>query len=170
MTDEEIETTRKTDLKASLGRMDDVELGLCATQRGIDPRKFTKRDDLIAAIELQAEDEANSAASKKKIEQDEADQAKSIASEEDQRTGTAKIIRALNAEFCRDLPHEARSGSGFEPEEGHPRFGGEFDVPNGRYRVSGSDWLFDIKGKRLAGVERATEQNKFGGKKVIAVD
>jgi hypothetical protein len=75
----------------------------------------------------------------------------------------------LNAEFCRDIPQEGRHGS-FEPEEDHPRFGGDYDVPNGKYRVAGSEWLFLIHKKKLQGAERATEANKWGGKHVIAID
>lgn len=164
----EIEDARKHDLAAKLKRMDVTELKIYAEKTGVDISSAPHRDDIVAAIELKEENDAKAAAAQKAIEDDEAAQARAIKDETDQRGPIERRIRALNGDFCRDVPQEARGGS-FEPGEDHERFGGEYDVPDGRYRVTGSEWLFDIEDKRLARAQRATEQNRFGGNKVVAI-
>lgn len=161
------EKRRKADLSAQIGRMDEVELGLFAQQVGVDASKTPAREDLIAAIELKAEVDA--AAGRQALRDMEAEETVSVADEDSRRPAASRIIRALNAEFCRDIPQEGRHGS-FEPDEDHPRFGGDYDVPNGKYRVVGSDWLFLIHRNKLQGAELATEKNNYGGKHVIAID
>lgn len=161
------ETT--VNLAEKLEKMDDTEIKLYAQQQGIDVAKVTDRAGLVAAIEQKASEAAAAAVAAKKLQDDEAAQAASIAGEEDRRSATDKVIRALNADFCRDVPPAARSGGTFEPDEGDPRFGGDYDVPNGRYRVVGSDHLFDVKGKKLVAVHRASAVNKWGGAKVVAI-
>lgn len=158
---------RKADLIASIERKDDVELNMFAKQIGLDPEKYSSRADLVTAIE--SLDEDNAAAGRQKIRDMETEEANSVASENDRRTAGSRIMHALNAEFCRDIPQEGRSGS-FEPEDDDPRFGGDYDVPNGKYRVAGSEWLFLIAKKKIVSVERASERNKFGGKGVILID
>lgn len=164
----EIEEARQHDLAAKLKRMDVTELRLYAEKTGVDLSSAPHRDDIVAAIELKEENDAKAAAAQKAIEDDEKAQGEKIRDEADQRGPIERRVRALNAEFCRDVPQEARAGS-FDPGEDHARFGGEYDVPDGRYRVVGSDWLFDIADKRVAGAQRATAQNNYGGKNVIAI-
>jgi hypothetical protein len=161
------EKQRKEDLAAEIKRKDDVELKLFAQQIGIDADKHPKREDLQAAIELKAEEDA--AAGRKAIRDADEEQAKSVATEEDRRTASARAVRALDAEFCRQVPQEAYSGS-FEPGEAHPRFGGEYEVPNGKYRRTGSEWVFEFRKKRLISAVRATAANNYGGEGVKAVD
>lgn len=165
--EQQAEKRRKADLAAEMKRMDDVELRLLAARVGVAADDTTKRDDLIAAIDLKAE--ADAAAGRQKIRDIEAEEGKTVEEEDAKRPATSRIIRGLNAEFCRDIPQEGRSGS-FEPDEDHPRFGGDYDVPNGKYRVAGSEWLFLIHKKKLQGVERASEANKYGGKHVTEID
>ena len=161
------EKQRKADLAAEMERMDDNELKMLAQRAGVDASQHPERKDLVAAIELKAE--ADAAAGRAAIRDMEEQEGQSVANEDVNRPESSRIIRALNAEFCRDIPQEGRAGS-FEPDEDHPRFGGDYDVPNGKYRVTGSEWLILIHNKKLMGIERATEANKYGGKHVIAVD
>ncbi len=161
------EKQRKADLAAEIERMDDTELKMLAQRMGVDPAATPARKDLVAAVELKAE--ADAALGRQKIREMEAEEEASIANEDTRRPASARIIRALNAEFCRDIPQDGRGGS-FEPEEGDPRFGGDYDVPNGKYRVTGSEWLISIHKKKLMGIERASEANKYGGKHVIPID
>ncbi len=165
--EQQAEKQRKADLAAEMARMDEVELKLLAARAGVEADKYPKREDLIAAIELKAE--ADAATGRQALRDLEEEEKNSVATEDDRRPPATRIIRALNAEFCSDIPQEGRGGS-FEPDEDHPRFGGDYDVPNGKYRVSGSEWLFLIHKKKLQAVERATEANKYGGKHVIAID
>lgn len=162
------EKQRKADLSLQIERMDDTELGLFAKHVGVDPEKMS-RQDLVAAVELKAE--ADAAAGRQAIRDMEKEQGEAVANEDVNRPAASRIIRALNVEFCRDIPQEARAG-GFEPEDDHDRFGAgaSYDVPNGKYRVAGSEWMFTIHKKRLMSAERATEQNKWGGKHVIPIE
>ena len=161
------EKNRKEGLAAAMARMDDTELKLLAARAEVEADKYPKREDLIAAIELKAE--ADAAIGRKALREMDEQEATAVSAEDSKRPATARIIRALNAEFCRDIPQEGRHGS-FEPDEDHPRFGGDYDVPNGKYRVSGSEWLILIHKKKLQGIERATEKNNYGGRHVIAVE
>lgn len=162
------EKQRKADLAAEIERKDDVELRMFAQQIGVtDVEKITARKDLVAAVELKAEVDA--AAGRQAIRDMESEEASSVAGQDDKRLPTARILRALNAEFCRDIPQEARAG-GFEPGDDDARFGGDYDVPDGKYRVLGSEWVFEIRKKKLAGAARATEKNHYGGKDVKAVE
>lgn len=164
---EDAEAKRKADLAAAIERMDDVELGLLASKNGVDIGGLTARADIVAAVEMKLDDDAKAAADAQALADIEADQASEIADEEDGRDATAKIVRRLNTEFCRDVPQAAREGS-FEPEDGGA-FSGEYPVKDGRYRVVGSEWLFDFRKKRLALATRAAAANKFGGKGVIHI-
>lgn len=161
------EKQRKADLALQMDRMDDTELKLFAVRVGVEPDKTPARKDLIAAIELKAE--ADAAAGRKAIRDMDEEEAKRVADEDDKRPAASRILRSLNAEFCRDIPQAGRAGS-FEPEDDDPRFGGDYEVPNGKYRVVGSEWTFLIAKKKLVSAERATEGNKYGGKGVIAID
>lgn len=161
------EKTRKEGLAAAMARMDDTELKLLALRAGVEADKYPKREDLIAAIELKAE--ADATLGRQALREMDEREAAAVSVEDSKRPASARIIRALNAEFCRDVPQAGRHGS-FEPDEDDVRFGGDYDVPNGKYRVSGSEWLILIHKKKLQGIERATEQNNYGGKHVIAVD
>ncbi|MFT4115428.1 hypothetical protein [Bradyrhizobium sp.] len=165
--EEAAEKQRKEGLAAEIKRKDDVELNLFAQQIGVDATKYPKREDLEAAIELKAEQDA--AAGRKAIRDADQQQADSVAGEEDKRSMHARAVRALDAEFCRQVPQEAFSGS-FDPGEEHPRFGGEYNVPDGKYRRTGSEWVFEFKKKRLVGAVRANEANSYGGKNVKHVD
>lgn len=165
---EAAEAKRKADLHAHLERKDGVELGLFAKEQGIDLTGVTATDDMRATIELHMEAEAKKAAADAAIRDMEAGEARKIAREAGGRDDTANTMRTLNALFCRDVPQGARAGS-FKPAQDDALFGGEYDVPNGKYRVAGSEWVFEIKNDKLVNAVRATQQNQYGGKGVISV-
>lgn len=161
------EATRKAELAAEIKEMDDTQLAELAKRAEVDASAYPKREDLIAAIELKAEEDA--AKGRQALRDIDAAQKAAVETEDTRRSEPARIIRALNAEWCREIPAEARGGH-FEPDSDDPRFGGVYDVKNGKYRVAGSDWLFLIAGKRLVSAEFATEKNKWGGKAVIPIE
>jgi hypothetical protein len=165
--EQQAEKQRKADLAAEISRMDDTELALLAKRIGVEPEKSQKREDLVAEVELKAE--ADAAAGRQAIRAMEEEEGAFVADEDSRRPAVSRIIRALNATFCGDIPQEGRHGS-FEPDEDHPRFGGDYDVPNGKYRVAGSEWMFVIHKKKLMSAESATEANKWGGKHVIPIE
>jgi hypothetical protein len=162
------EEKRKKELHTELGRKDAVELDLYAKQLGIDISDAKTPEDKRAAIELQAEEQAKAAMADARIKHMESEQGRKVAREDDNRDDTAKIVRQLNALFCRDIPQDARSGS-FKPGKDDALFGGEYDVADGKYRVAGSDWVFEIRKKKLAGAVQATQANQYGGKGVVSI-
>lgn len=170
MTDAEraAEQTRKAELAAEMQQMDDAQLAELAKRAEVDAKAHPKRDDLIAAIELKAE--ADAAEGRRAMRDADEKQKAAVEQEDAKRSEPARIIRALNAEFCREIPEAARASGAFEPDDGDPRFGGDYNVKNGKYRVVGSNWLFLIAGKKLVSAELATEANKWGGKAVIPID
>lgn len=98
----------------------------------------------------------------------------------DEKTQQAQIadrneaLVSFNADFCRELPQDPRSGQHakdghYTQVEGDKFDGREFPVPDGRYRVAGSEWVFDFEGGAFIEAMRATAANEFGGPDVIAV-
>lgn len=162
------EEKRKKELHAELARKDAVELDIYAKELNIDISEAKTLEDKRAAIELHAEDEAKKAIAEARIKHMESEQGKSVASEDEKRDGAARALRQLNALFCRDIPQSARSGS-FQPREDDALFGGDYEVPDGKYRVTGSEWVFQIRKKKLVDAVQATAANKYGGRDVIAV-
>lgn len=162
------EEKRKKELHAELARKDKVELDLYAKQHGIDLGDAKSVDDKRTAIELHAEDQAVKAIGEQRIKHLEDEQAKSVRTENDDRDDTAKTMRQLNALFCRDIPQPARAGT-FKPEKDDALFGGDYDVPDGKYRVAGSEWVFEIRKQKLVNALQASAANQWGGKGVIPV-
>lgn len=162
------EEKRKKNLHEELKRKDATELKLYAQQHSFDLSGAETVADMRAKIELLAEEVAKKAATEEEIKHLEDEEMRKIAREGGDRDQVNKDLRALNALFCSAVPQAARDGS-FEPEKGDPVFGGEYEIPNGKYRVVGSEWVFEIRKGKLAGVVRAAPQNGYGGKDVIAV-
>lgn len=161
------ETKRKDELAAAIAAKDDVELKLFAKELDVpDVDKLSERKDLIAAIELHEEKVAGE--HRARLRKMEDDEAAKVNGADDKRAPDAKAIRALNAEFCRALPEGSRSGQ-FEPGD-DARFTGDYSVKDGKYRVAGSDWVFEIRKGRLLRATRATPENGYGGKGVVAVE
>ncbi|MFT0876003.1 hypothetical protein VRZ08_05540 [Rhodopseudomonas sp. G2_2311] len=127
-----------------------------------------KAADEAAKDEAAAKQKAAEEAAKKLVD-DEAAQAAKIAAEDSGRSAVDRVIRRLNSDFCRDLPEGARSGDYDADADRDQRFSEPYEVPNGRYRVAGSDWVFEIKSKKLVSAFRATDANRWGGKGVVSV-
>lgn len=79
----------------------------------------------------------------------------------------ATALRGLLARFTGNVPQAARGGA-YEPKPGDGLGDDDLDVPNGTYRVHGSDWLITIAKKRFTLAARAMPP-KFGGANVIQV-
>jgi membrane protein involved in colicin uptake len=154
------EAERAAALMKELGALSDAELQKRAEDLKLDVSKCKNRDEVEAAIEKHEHDAAGKARleAMKRAEADARDR---------EPSDTAKVLHRLNHDFCRDIPQEGRGGT-FVPDDGS-EFSGSYFVPDGTYRVVGSDWLFVIKGRKLAQAMTATAANKYGGKDVIEV-
>ncbi|MGX9389760.1 hypothetical protein ACWX0K_10960 [Nitrobacteraceae bacterium UC4446_H13] len=62
-------------------------------------------------------------------------------------------VRTVSAEFCRAIPDIARSTGVFTVAEGseQPRI----PVPDGKYRVTGCDWVMEFSDAAWSGAHRA---------------
>lgn len=77
----------------------------------------------------------------------------------------APTLRAINARFVRSMPQAVVSSGVHEPDNDNPV--DAKDVPNGRYRVDGSDFIIEVKGEKVVLFERA--QPTSDPRDVIAV-
>lgn len=80
----------------------------------------------------------------------------------------ARTVRQFVAAFSARLPNGAAQQGAIVADDNDPRLAGEFAVPDGRYRVVGSDWIVVFRKHRFAGAELARPP-LFGGKNVIPV-
>jgi hypothetical protein len=80
-----------------------------------------------------------------------------------------KALHALNAKFCANLPQSTRASGRYEADKADKVARERILVPDGRYRVSGSDFVLTIVGGRLREAVRADPPH-FGGDNVIAVE
>ena len=85
-----------------------------------------------------------------------------------------EALIAFNADFCRGPPQDPKSGQHakdgiYTQVEGDKYDGREYPVPDGRYRVAGSEWLYDFEGGLFIEAVRASAQNEYGGPNVIAI-
>jgi hypothetical protein len=80
-------------------------------------------------------------------------------------------VRSIYEEFARALPEGAAQRQHYHSVAGDRfhRMAPVASVPDGTYRVAGSDWLLTFKQNRLAAAVMATPQNQYGGRRVIAV-
>lgn len=81
----------------------------------------------------------------------------------------ATALRDLTARFAGNIPAKALKGSPYQPEPGDGVSDAVLDLPDGTYRVSGSDWLVMVEDGAAVQFERANAVNKFGGDSVIEV-
>lgn len=81
----------------------------------------------------------------------------------------AKHLRGFNEDFCAKLPGDARFGR-YDAEPGDRFAKVRVPVPNGRYRVVGSEWIHEFVGGRFVRAVRATAENEFGGADVVGVE
>lgn len=157
------------DLQKRVPHYDADKLRKIAHDQGVDVSKATTIEEARAAILADAEGKLSAAdrealAKERLAEMERDDKAKGPAAEPDEVT---KTIRQVNTDFCREVPQELRNGG--EVEEGHARFGGRYKVPDGTYRIEGSEWLYTFAGQRLKGVGIASAANKWGGESVKSV-
>lgn len=64
-------------------------------------------------------------------------------------------IQRLNANFTRNVPRAAQSSGAHEVEREDLREAEKLPVPDGSYRVLGSDWVHSFKGGKHVASERA---------------
>lgn len=85
------------------------------------------------------------------------------------RQPAAQALRALNADFCADIPQEGRAGR--YSATPHDRFARlpELPVADGKYRVLGSGWVLVLRRGRLVEAIEAKAPH-WGGKGVITVE
>lgn len=81
----------------------------------------------------------------------------------------AKALHALNHGFCIELPDDMRQSGRYEVQAGDRFARQRVPVPDGKYRLAGSDYVFAIAGGRLTQAVRADPPD-FGGDDVIAVE
>lgn len=173
------------DLAGEIEGMDSVELALLAQRAAIDPEKYPKREALVAAIKEKAS--ADFAQGKLELRRMTEQQNERVDAEDAKRSPLARALRALNAEFSSCVPLPVKM---FEvPEEptkadmkmigywvgtfqpnGDPRFAEEVAAKDGKYRVAGSPFVFEIRGKRVAAIHAANPANNFCGEGVVALE
>lgn len=66
----------------------------------------------------------------------------------------ADSLCRLNSHICGAVPQDAAQSGAYEPKD-DPRFAGATPVPDGRYRITGSDWILTVRSRRLTLIERA---------------
>lgn len=93
---------------------------------------------------------------------------KPVSAQAELSTEQQTAIRRIVGTFSRDVPQKARMQGHYKAREDDRLADEEVDAPNGRYRVTGSDWIITIKNKRFTIAQRAAPPD-FGGKGVIAV-
>jgi hypothetical protein len=79
----------------------------------------------------------------------------------------AEIVRAFNKDFCAHLPGDARFGR-YSAETGDSFAAERYRVPDGRFRVTGSEWVLCFQNQRFVDAIRAVPPD-FGGADVVEV-
>lgn len=79
----------------------------------------------------------------------------------------AAAVRDFLADFCRDLPQEARGGL-YRAVKGDRFAATRVLVPDGRYRVMGSDWVLGFERGKFLDAVRAVPPD-FGGAGVVEI-
>ncbi|WP_407155180.1 hypothetical protein [Bradyrhizobium sp. STM 3557] len=154
--------------RAELAKLTSGELTMLATDRGvaIDPTDTREeREFALASAMIDAED-AEAAATAAK-EQDERERRKREAFyktkegkaliERELRQTRDRRIRQQHAAFIGALPSDARSKGVHVVPDSHAGAASP-DVPDGTYRVSGSDWLLSFSGGRWVQASRAHDR------------
>jgi hypothetical protein len=78
-------------------------------------------------------------------------------------------MRELFRDFAGRLPEGVAGARTYTPAPGDRFADRRLRVPDGTYRVTGSDWLIVIKGETFLGAELATRENDWGGADVVQV-
>jgi hypothetical protein len=76
---------------------------------------------------------------------------------------TDKAVREVYNAFTAAIPARAQSSGAHEVPKDEWAAAARRDVPDGRYRVLGADWIMQFKGGRLIAAVRANEQTSPAG-------
>jgi hypothetical protein len=157
---------RLNDLRAELAKLDDKDLLNAAIDLNVsidptdtrDEREFAIASARIAADEQAAAAAAEAAAKEKeqaareafyKTKEGRAQRAKDEAQARD------RAVRAVNAGFIRAVPRPALSAGAHAVDPDSAEGRAEYPVPDGGYRVVGSDWVMQFKGGRWVAADLA---------------
>lgn len=78
-------------------------------------------------------------------------------------------LRGLNGQWSARVPAEVQSAGAMDVPADHP-LRDLAGVPNGRYRVDGSDWIFHVAGGALIMVERGRPDTDPGSYETIPAE
>lgn len=162
---------RRQAIKAGFDGKKDADIRAAAEKVGIvfkhDDNRDEKLEKLASKI-IADEDAANEAADREAREAAER-KAKEVA---DRKAAPAdgemheadipardRSIRSVNAAFIKDLPRAVRSGGVHTVDPDSPE-AGEHRVPDGRYRVSGSDYVLEFRDGKWAGAVLANPRGE----------
>lgn len=156
---------RLSAVRLELGKLNDADLKQRAADLGIGLEGDETREEIefMLAGATVAKEEADAAAEEQR-QRDEAERAereafyKTPAGKKqkaiDEQNARDNAVRAVHANFIRALPNAARSSGSFDVAPDSPD-AGKHPVPDGRYRVAGSDWIVEFKGGKWSSANRA---------------
>lgn len=158
---------------AKLRDMNADQLKQYAADNKVDVSKAESADDVRQLLLEDAENKLSPGEKdqlrKARLDEADAQDRAAAAKRKPDLSEVERTVVRINLEFCRDIPQSGRGGT-FTVEKNDPRFGGDYAVPNGTYRVAGSDWLYTFRGGRFVSAHLATPENRWGGEKVISVN
>lgn len=166
MTDDE----RKQAIKASFDGKKDADIRAAADKFGVTFRHDDNRDEKLEklAIKIIADEDAAKEAAERQAREEAERQAKEAAERKAREEGAGRdvndpvrdrAVRSVHAAFIKDLPRSVRSGGVHAVDPESPE-AGDHAVPDGRYRVSGSDYILEFSGGKWAGAVRASPRNE----------
>lgn len=142
---------RMTTMIEDLLTKSDEDIGKLAEQHELPYDKEKSREENIAALaavivdlEVKPDDGAKKKSAKGKAD----DAAKPIDLAVRDRT-----VRAVSAEFCRAIPDVARSTGVYTVSAGSDQ--PNLPVPDGKFRVTGCDWVMEFTDGAWSGAHRA---------------
>ncbi|EKS26513.1 hypothetical protein [Afipia felis] len=163
-------TTENIDLKASVAGLADLDFAKLASLLDVPLLPDATRDELntavVGAIVDHREQIAKDlAAQQAKREADDklaaflkTPEGKAHRKAVDDRARNV-AVRTVHADFAGALPTEARQTGTFAVPDDHAN-SAQSAVPNGSYRVLGTDWLHRFKGGRWIGADRVAAHAK----------
>jgi hypothetical protein len=135
-------------LKQALDATDDGGVQKEAAARNLNTDGAPDKAAIIKLI-LADEEEKLAKARFQKMQEEEA----AMAAREAAPDAVAQTIGRFDREFCAALPDAARLGD-FAPADDDERFAAPVGVPDGKYRRTGSDWVFEFRRRRLVNAVR----------------
>src|SRR5262245_35765800 len=131
------------------------------------PRKPKRKAKVMTSRKTRHDDDEvqQQAGTQEELEQSqEQSRAPAQRSSEQAQVDYAPLIRLMR-NFMGALPTTSSQYTATESDRFHDQ---EADVPDGLYRLDGTDWLFTIEGKHLKEAQRAAPPD-FGGPDVVMV-